>query len=276
MSIKYLAYAFDARVNNPLRKLVLLKLCDNANDSGECWPSFQHIADQCEISRRSAINHIQALIDCGFLVSEARFKSGEQTTNMYKINKDALLGGSAGAAPPSESPAPPPVQELHPPSAGAAPRTVIEPSNRTVKESKPSAGKLDYSVWGDFIDQQLLNDWLIVRKTKRAAVTQTVLDTTALEFKKASGFGYTVNDCLRCWVSAGWQGFKFEWMQNQIAKGNNYGANKQTNQQRGLDPDDTSWADRVFGAGSSAGDSVVESGIQIIEGDFSSLGSGNT
>jgi hypothetical protein len=34
------------KVGNSLRKLVLIKLADNANDKGECWPSYQHIADQ--------------------------------------------------------------------------------------------------------------------------------------------------------------------------------------------------------------------------------------
>ncbi|MFS1524472.1 helix-turn-helix domain-containing protein, partial [Microbulbifer sp. 2304DJ12-6] len=47
--------AMKVKVGNPLRKLVLLKLADNANDQGECWPSYQHVADQCEISRRSAM-----------------------------------------------------------------------------------------------------------------------------------------------------------------------------------------------------------------------------
>lgn len=234
MSIKYLVYAFDARVNNPLRKLVLLKLCDNANDSGECWPSFQHIADQCEISRRSAINHIQALIDCGILVSEARFKSGEQTTNMYKISKEKLIFGGAGAALGGANAAPPPVQELHPPSAGAAPRTVIEPSIGTVIESdlkptaeKPEKIKLNYSSWPQIPDKQILDDWLSLRKQKRAPVSQTVLDTFGGEFRKAATFGYSVNDCLRAAIASGWTGFKFEWMQNQNSRGQQNGNNGQ-------------------------------------------------
>ena len=218
MSIRYLTYAFDARVNNPLRKLVLLKLCDNANDSGECWPSFQHIADQCEISRRSAINHIQALIDCGILVSEARFKSGEQTTNMYKINKDALLVGSAGAALPSEPAALPPVQELHPPSAGAAPRTVTEPSNRTVIESieKP---QFDYSGWPSLPSDQTMADWLAMRKRLKADVSQTVINRFAVELKKAKAYGYTVDQCLSECVTRGWRGFEVQWLLNSSQQG---------------------------------------------------------
>lgn len=59
--------AMCIKVGNPLRKLVLIKLADNASDNGECWPSHQHIADQCEISRRSVINHIEALCESGLL-----------------------------------------------------------------------------------------------------------------------------------------------------------------------------------------------------------------
>jgi hypothetical protein len=44
-------------VGNPLRKLVLLKLADNASDQGECWPSYQYIADQCEWQAVSHESH---------------------------------------------------------------------------------------------------------------------------------------------------------------------------------------------------------------------------
>jgi hypothetical protein len=139
MSIKYLTYAFDARVNNPLRKLVLLKLCDNANDDGECWPSFGTVAAQCEMSRSSAIRHVQALIDDGFMSAHSRFKDGEQTSNMYKISKAKLLGSGVTVTPPSVTVTPPLVSECYPPSVTVTPRTVIEPSIRTVSESNTTA-----------------------------------------------------------------------------------------------------------------------------------------
>ncbi|WP_409365500.1 helix-turn-helix domain-containing protein [Klebsiella pneumoniae] len=44
----------NCKVGNPARKLVLLKLADNANDDGICFPSYQYIADKCEMSKRSA------------------------------------------------------------------------------------------------------------------------------------------------------------------------------------------------------------------------------
>lgn len=135
MSIKLMSLAFDARVSNPLRKLVLLKLCDHANDKGQCWPSFSYIADQCEISRRSAINHVQALIEDGYLSSASRFKDGEQTTNMYTVSIARLIKNIAEFAPPSANAAPGVVQMATLGGAGAAPRTTIEPSLLTINES---------------------------------------------------------------------------------------------------------------------------------------------
>ena len=38
MSMRLTSEAMLLKVGNPVRKLVLLKLADQANDNGECWP----------------------------------------------------------------------------------------------------------------------------------------------------------------------------------------------------------------------------------------------
>lgn len=104
-----MAKAMTLKVGNPLRKLVLLKLADNASDLGECWPSYQHIADQCEISKRSVMNHIDALCEAGLVRKEYRPGPKGNSSNVYHLKLhgagDSLPsaggspGGSAGAAP---------------------------------------------------------------------------------------------------------------------------------------------------------------------------------
>ncbi|OYQ72309.1 helix-turn-helix domain-containing protein [Wohlfahrtiimonas sp. G9077] len=105
MSMELMVKAMKIKVGNPLRKLVLLKLADNASDLGECWPSYQHIADQCEISKRSVIGHIKALVDMGLLRVENRIRNNEKQSNLYHLTLDKsndvggagnALGGSAG------------------------------------------------------------------------------------------------------------------------------------------------------------------------------------
>lgn len=61
--------------------------------------------------------------------------------------------------------------------------------------------------------------------------------------------------------------------------GVNYGSHQQPNrpssQQHGLAHDDTKWADELFGSESPAVDRFDQQGIQVIEGDFSSVGGGD-
>lgn len=111
MSMLLMVKAMHAKVGNPLRKLVLIKLADNANDAGECWPSYQHIADQCEISRRSVITHINKLEEMGFLRKTYRKGTSKpNSSNMYTITFD----GESPALSDGESPAPRTSHSLEP------------------------------------------------------------------------------------------------------------------------------------------------------------------
>ncbi|HIB9044522.1 TPA: helix-turn-helix domain-containing protein [Citrobacter braakii] len=95
-----MAQAMSIKVGNPLRKLVLIKLADNANDKGECWPSYQHIADHCECSKTAVRDHVNALIDMGFLSKENRvgINNGKgNTSNVYYIHLNR------GAMPPKDT-----------------------------------------------------------------------------------------------------------------------------------------------------------------------------
>ncbi len=153
-----MAKAMQLKVGNPSRKLVLIKLADNANDKGECFPSYQHVADQCEISRRSVINHIDALCEQG-LVRKV-YRSGEKgnSSNVYILNLDG-----AKISPPSEKSAPEVVKQFHqpseisapPPSEKSAPRTShsFEPVNEPKDNTQPVAvtAKSRYAFEGEVI-----------------------------------------------------------------------------------------------------------------------------
>jgi predicted transcriptional regulator len=72
---------WDMDFGNPIQKLVALKLADNANDSGVCWPSLSKIAQQCNCSTRSVSRHIEALSIMGLLsIGKSKGKH-----NVYKF-----------------------------------------------------------------------------------------------------------------------------------------------------------------------------------------------
>lgn len=94
MSMTLMAKAMNIKVGNPLRKLVLIKLADNANDKGECWPSYQNIADHCECSRSAVRAHIDALMDMGLLTKENRIGNNNgkgNRSNVYYLILDTPM-----------------------------------------------------------------------------------------------------------------------------------------------------------------------------------------
>lgn len=86
MSVILMAKAWKASVDNAARKLVLMKLADNADDDGFCWPSYKHLAEQCEMSRRTVMRHVEDLMLTGFVKKTVR-KGGIHfnKSNMFEL-----------------------------------------------------------------------------------------------------------------------------------------------------------------------------------------------
>ena len=74
-------------------KMVLLALCDNANDQGECYPSVPMLAEKCSMAERSVQKHIADMEAEGILVRA--YRTGRST--LYQINPRKLCTPAAGA-----------------------------------------------------------------------------------------------------------------------------------------------------------------------------------
>ncbi|PRI61169.1 hypothetical protein BVZ79_00600A, partial [Haemophilus influenzae] len=115
--------AFKSKTGNPLTKLVLVKLADNANDDGVCYPSYKRIAIQCEVSRPTAISHVKKLEAMKYLSIRERKTENGNATNVYILhpeNWEILEPFTSKAA------LPPLVNELNHPSKAALPPLVNE------------------------------------------------------------------------------------------------------------------------------------------------------
>jgi len=66
------------------------------------------------------------------------------------------------------------------------------------------------------VPEQLLSDWLAQRKAKKAAVTATVWSTVNAELAKCAEAGISASTAITEALSAGWQGFKAQWVINRI------------------------------------------------------------
>lgn len=88
MSMRLMVQAMKIKVGSSARKLVLLKLADNANDEGECWPSYSNISAQTEMSERSVMRHVLVLESAGMVEIIRR----PNQSNLFKLKLDDFSG----------------------------------------------------------------------------------------------------------------------------------------------------------------------------------------
>lgn len=87
VSAEALAWAWRQPVPDHGSLVVLLKLADQANDDGVCWPSRRTIAEHCRLSVRTIVRKIEAMETAGLLRVEPRARDdGSRTSNLYMLN----------------------------------------------------------------------------------------------------------------------------------------------------------------------------------------------
>lgn len=152
MSMTLMARAMAIKTGNPIRKLVLIKLADNANDNGECWPSYKHIADHCECSKSAVRDHIDALISMGLLVKENRpgVKNGKgNASNLYYMKLDNPMPPKSIAPMPSKSTGVPPESTPPMPCGGTRTSHSFEPVKEPNDPPNPQKGEGEEIILAD-------------------------------------------------------------------------------------------------------------------------------
>lgn len=190
MSMRLMVQAMNCKVGNPARKLVLLKLADNANDDGICFPSYQYIADKCEMTRRSAISHIEYLIKMGLVSKKERKNKDGSISNLYFLH---LEQGSENFALGGENISPITSHSL-------------EPVNEPKKTTQKSESEMLLERFG--ITGQLAKDFITHRKAKKAPITETAMNGFLREANKVR---LSVAESVAISIERNWQGFKATW-----------------------------------------------------------------
>ena len=205
MSMRLMVQAMNCEVGNPARKLVLLKLADNANDDGICFPSYQYIADKCEMTRRSAISHIEYLIKMGLVSKKERKNKDGSISNLYFLHleqgsENFALGGeniSLG----SENFAPGGSENISPRTSHS-----LEPVNEPKKTTQKSESEILLEQFG--ITGQLAKDFIAHRKAKKGVINQTQLNRLQKQADKA---GISICEAVEICIERNWLGFNASW-----------------------------------------------------------------
>lgn len=87
MSVEAMAWAFKQEIDDAQTKLVLLALCDHADEDGLCWPSQERLAKKAACSHDTAARRLLALEKLGFI---QRRRRARQNT-IYRILLDKKL-----------------------------------------------------------------------------------------------------------------------------------------------------------------------------------------
>lgn len=198
MSMRLMVQAMNCKVGNPARKLVLLKLADNANDDGICFPSYQYIADKCEMTRRSAINHIEYLIKMGLVSKKERKNKDGSISNLYFLH---LEQGSENFALGSENFALGGSENISPRTSHS-----LEPVNEPKKTTQKSEAEMLLERFG--ITGQLAKDFIAHRKAKKGVINQTQLNRLQKQADKA---GISICEAVEICIERNWQGFNASW-----------------------------------------------------------------
>lgn len=189
MSIRLMTAVWERIDLTSTQKLVLLALADWANDDGLCWPSIDRVAVKSSLKRRAVQMTIRSLEESGFLRREELVGRGNKYwVNIPVQNMRPCITDT------------PPAHEMHPTRASDAPNTSITHQLTTKSNILAQPECVSKDVWDDF---------LAIRKAKRAPLTYTGLKAIEREAAKA---GWTLNDALAESVARGWQGFKADWV----------------------------------------------------------------
>lgn len=99
---------------------------------------------------------------------------------------------------------------------GTEQQVVYKETETTTETTTESKSRAKRSVTRpDDVPEQIWSDFLSIRKAKRAPLTDTALEGLRREAEKA---GVSIADALGMCCARGWQGFKADWLLNEVAK----------------------------------------------------------
>jgi hypothetical protein len=136
MSGEVVGWAMKQHTGSPAAKLVLVKLADNANEQGVCWPSIDLMVSHTELAQSTVYKHLAALEAMGLILPTEIMRKG-QVVKAYQLtlpeeNSEAItprgISKRPGKTIPPDGIASPPDGKTIPPSGMHIEEPSIEPS----------------------------------------------------------------------------------------------------------------------------------------------------
>lgn len=221
MSWPAVAWALSQRAPSSPSKFVLVMLADSAS-AGDwlAWPSVAYLSDATMQDRKSVICNLQKLEAAGLIAKAGKTgRTGQITVwRLPVVALGALCKGPKNGTVAREESVPffPEKSPVFPGkesqiSRERVPKTGHGTSHEPVMNPKGTNQRARASALPapEDVPDQVWQDWLRHRASKKATVTTTVIEVARGEAKKA---GLTFGEFLAEWCARGTQGLKAEWI----------------------------------------------------------------
>ena len=217
MSVKVMTAVFERYPSGGGEMLLALALADHASDDGtRVFPSVAALAEKTRQSARSVQYQLRRMEESGWLILVGAGNGGRSMSREYRISLDWIKGAEIA---PFQKGANDDVKGANDDTKGCNPRQErvhhVAPANNHQGTIKESSGKQGAEALA--IPQALLDDFLVVRKARRAGpLTKTAMDGLQREASKA---GITLVEAVTACCEFGWQGFNAGWYAERTGGG---------------------------------------------------------
>lgn len=248
MSIEAINWALKQTIDGSTAKFVLVVIANCANIDFVAYPSMAYIEEATCQDRKTVLKNIKKLRDLGYLIDTGERKGASGRVVVYKLDKDSPKNGTVKQYQKRDSPKngivpnfprnSPKIGMIDSPKNGTEDSPKIGTRNISIEPSIEPSGNHQYlrddvstcdserknEVRGEKkaapklekpndVDDELWRDFLAHRKTKKAPVTQRVIDGIRKEAQKA---GITLEDAIDVLMRRGWASFEAGWYTKDI------------------------------------------------------------
>lgn len=216
MSVDATRWAWLSPVKTSTQRLVLLSLADRAGEYHTCFPSVARITKDTKLNRKTIMKVIGELIELGLIEDTGHKRGSTKQIIVYRLlgvktrEDEEINSTNIGTVPKTEQ------SQNYQETVPFLPHNSTNIGTQNLKGTKKeSNNNIKFNFAQELknlgAEEQLVSDWLQVRKTKKAGNTQTALNGFMKQVEKS---GLPLNTVLEICVIRSWQGFNIDWLKN--------------------------------------------------------------
>lgn len=205
----------DKRLTFEQTRVLIALFSFRGKNTNTVWPSREAISQRCRMHISNISKATKALEDLGWLIKVGTGGFSKSTRYTIEVPEKIVAESATVAQSATQTVAESATSTVAQSARGKELTSELTSELTNIEARQSDRSKKTKVGRPSDVDEQIWEDWLQLRKTKKAPVTQTAIDGISREAMKA---GYTLEQALEACCSNGWQGFKAEWVNKPITQ----------------------------------------------------------